>query len=315
MELLYIEGREQIIGYAETVLEMCDRAYQPIGGFLSLSSKDDFKRRVSQLKLVWTRLADGTPKLGACAIYRNVRDGIKAIGYAGNKGIVPEYRECTQMIIRDDVSAFNGWYWAEASDAIAHYFEKNGGIMMPNVYVPTILDRRIPDEDLLEDGFSYVTTVGGFRQPTRVQKRLYGFPNKDFYDKIMEVYGTFDNFSDYVNKLRDGIIKMSDISRLEALGMPSDKQIDKMLPEDIKKIMSFIYNMDETCMENRLVDVPSKWITLLDFAIKTLTAVYKRLNNKTIEEAICLGIELKNKLIPLVIGQIKVTAPPHKTVK
>ena len=115
--------------------------------------------------------------------------------------------------------------------------------------------------------------------------------------------------------IEDGIIKSSDIPRLEAIGMPSELQIDKMLPNDIKKVMSFIYNMDETCMENRLVDVPEKWITLLDFAVKTLSAVYKRLNNKTIEDAICLGIELKNKLIPLVIGQIKVKAPPHKTVK
>jgi hypothetical protein len=170
-------------------------------------------------------------------------------------------------------------------------------------------------EDLMDDGFTYVTTVGGFSQPTRVHKKLYGFPNKEFYDKIMEVYGTLDNFSEYISKLRDGIINSSDIPRLEAIGMPSERQIDKMLPNDIKKVMSFIYNMDETCMENRLVDVPEKWITLLDFAVKTLSAVYKRLNNKTIEDAICLGIELKNKLIPLVIGQIKVKAPPHKTVK
>ena len=44
--------------------------------------------------------------------------------------------------MKDDIAKYMDWYWTEVSDVMEHYFEKHGGVAIPNIYVAMILNRE-----------------------------------------------------------------------------------------------------------------------------------------------------------------------------
>jgi len=285
MDLIYVADENSIAKYADIVFDMCQRAYQPIGGFNSLHSVADIPKRIKLIKLVISKDADGKDAIGACALYRLVNDGYKGIGYAGNKDIVPDYKECVELIVKDDIAKYDNWYWVEASGAIQHYFEKHNGYLIPNVYVPSLLSRNIPEEDLLPDGFSYKVVIGGLDNPTEVVKRLYGFPNKDAYDSLMKVYGTLDNFSSEIRQMLHN--NGEHTPKMESI---------YTLADNIRIPIMYIFNLDECVMENDLTDVPEEWMLLLNKALNILRHESEINRNASVLNAIEIGLELQHRL-------------------
>lgn len=312
MELLYIASPEQIAGYTDQVWEICQRAYKPIGGFLSIRNKKDIPKRVNLIKIVPSVDSDGNPIVGACALYRAVpgdfgsdKTGYKGIGYAGNKGIADDYRECLELIIKDDIASYTGWYWVEASGAIEHYFAKHGGLIMPNVYVNRMLNRNIPDSDMSDDGIHYSITLGIDGTET-FQKCLVGFPNKESYDAIMQLYGSIDAFSQAAKDVLDGVKTADDLPKLES---------EEPLPKDkIRGAVWYIFHLDECCYNNDINEVPPQWIELLNRSMSLLTQYYDRIKTASIDNIIATGHELQCRLAPLVLHRITETSVPHRTI-
>lgn len=300
MKLVYIKESDKIAKYADVVFELCQKAYEPIGGFNSLQSVRDIPSRVKLIKLAMSKDVDDNNAIGGCALYRYINDGYKCIGYAGNKGTVPDYRECVQAIIQDDIAKYNNWYWVEASGVVQHYFEKHNGYIIPNRYVPVLLKKEMSKDDLLADGFSYRTTIGRLGNQTEVIKRLCGFPNKDAYDMLMGVYGTLDNFSKEIRGLLDA----------NKTGAMTESISE--LPRSISIPVMYIHNLDECIMENGFNEVPPDWMDMLNRTMDMLRHIDETSDNESVKNAIEIGADLQRRLSVISLGQFH-TEPrmPH----
>ena len=300
MKLIYVTQQEDILHLEDSLWDLCQRAYEPIGGFKCLSRKSDIHKRVSLVKLVYDLNTDGEEDLGACALYRDNLGGLKAIAYAGNKGIVPSYRECVQELVKDDIAQYDSWYFVEASDAIEHYFEKHGGYAIPNRYVSSVLQRNIDSTNLSPDGFHYNTTVGLGQDRSVVAKQLFGFPNRDVYDGLIAEYGSLDNFSAHIAELKAGRKPTA-----EAI-----KFLDKSIPYDVRTVVNFIENLDECVMQNDLHEVPRKWMDLLDFAIEVINLWRVDWQSvKEVDDAMLIAEDLKSSLSVLTIHKFHAKKP------
>ena len=301
MQLVYAVSKEEILKCADFVLALCEESYRPIGGFKSLANVSDFGKRVNLLKLVLIENSDGEYDVGACGLYRFINDGYKAIGYASNKR-VNEYLDCMKMIIQDDISKYSDWYWVESSHAIAHLFEKLGGYAIPNIYVPKFTGNAVKESDLMDDGFGYRRIIGVGDDAVEVIKHMYGFPNKDSFDELMNIYGTLDNF----------VAKAKDMAKPENSLFESVNNIPGSLPEAIRMRIMFIYNFDDCIVENDIYEYPQSWFDVLNDVMKILKKYYINHPVRSVEEAIKLGNDILHRVTVLELHQFKAPPPvPH----
>lgn len=201
----------------------------------------------------------------------------------------------------DDIAKYDSWYFVEASDAIEHYFEKHGGYAIPNRYVSSVLQRSVDPNDLSSDGFHYNTVIGGIGQEKSVvAKQLFGFPNRDVYDELMAEYGSLDNFSSHIAKLKAG----------QKPTVEATKFLDKSIPYDVRTAINFIENFDECVMQNGLREVPGKWMELLDFAVK-LVNVWRvdHRSSEEIDDAMLIAEDLKSSLSVLILHKFHAKKP------
>lgn len=116
-----------------------------------------------------------------------------------------EGKSALRKIIKRDIKEFNCNYWVEASGPIEHYFKKNAGFPIPNIYAEYLLGKS--GLSLNADGFHYCRTIDG---DSGYEKIIFGFRDKDFYKKVMtdiEDYGElrqiFLSENDYSGKYED----------------------------------------------------------------------------------------------------------------
>lgn len=301
MKLVYVTGKESIRPYEDVVWDMLQRSYEDKRGYRGLRHKQDI-RTCSLLKLVWSYDNDRNDAIGACALYKYRDEGFRNIGYAGNSGIVPDYKECVQEIIKDDIAPYDRWFWAEASGAIEHYFEKHGGYAIPNIYVEQITGKTIPQEDLLPDGFRYNRLVGTGDSAFVEPKQLFGFANKSVFDGLMAIYGGLDNFTKAIKEL-----KAKNPRKAE-----SAVALDARTPEDVRTALLYIYNLEDCVVENNLYEVPREWIQLLDYAETALRTTDCPYSRRAIEDGITTADTLKDTLSIITLGVIRCDKPlPH----
>ena len=301
VELVYISDPEQIEKCRDFVLDMCHKSYQPIGGFKSLANASDFTKRVNRIKMVLEAADSGDNAVGACGLYRYINDGWKAIGYASNKD-VPSYIDCIKLIIRDDIAKYKDWYWVEASHAIAHLYEKMGGYSIPNIYVPEFTAYAVKESDLMPDGFGYTRKIGLGDAAVRVIKYLYGFPNRDMYMKIMDIYGDMGNFVAEVNKIK----------QLDKTVLESVNNIPGSLPSQVRTLIMFVYNLDDCIIDNDVYEFPPSWFETFHNVMRMLNQYAMKHPCKAVEEAIKLGNDISTRITPLELHQFKGVPPvPH----
>lgn len=75
-------------------------------------------------------------------------------------------------------------YWIEASGPITHWEEKYGAIKIPNVYVPTILQKN-NDITLGDDGYSYIRNIPVLGENIPIEKVMFGFADDEILNKII----------------------------------------------------------------------------------------------------------------------------------
>ena len=313
MELVYVRDPREIEKCTDFVWSMCQESYQPIGGFLSIKSKEDFPNRVDLLKLVLVDTSDGTTAVCACGLYRDINGGFKGIGFASNKD-VSSYKTWVKLIIRDDIAKFSEWYWTEASHGIGKWFNELGGYAIPNIYVPEILAGVVSEDDLCEDGFTYRRLVGPAGHKVIIEKQMYGFANQEAYEKIMSEYGGMGKFVDYLDEHKPNwnVANERDFDQVlsEAAELPSYK-----MPKLVTVCVGYIYNLDEFHVESDAYEVPQKWLDNLEYAMTVLKQYVKQYPVKPVVKAIGVGEDLQKQLTPLVLHRFgHIEPPPHTTI-
>lgn len=189
-----IQDKSEMTQYLEDVWEIFELSYKDIGGFKSAHNPKNLLKTTSLMKLV---IIDG--KLVACATYREL-GGFKLNGIGCDQTDVGKY--WFKEIIKDDITNFKGWFWAEVSDAVEHFFKKYNGYPIPNIYASELLGK---DVEMLDDGAHYIRKIGV--DGTSYKKVIYGFRDKEFYDKVMKEIKNYANFMDRINHLGESFVR------------------------------------------------------------------------------------------------------------
>lgn len=140
---------EEIAPYIDSIWDMMQSTYEPIGGFKSARNKQDLLNKTNFAKLV---RKDG--KIVAAALYKD-KYGRKAIA-KGSDGSV-DGRNAVKQIYRDDVKFDRAW--GEFSGKPEELLLKYGGAPVPNTMVADILGKPLLSLD--PDGFHYVRMIDG----------------------------------------------------------------------------------------------------------------------------------------------------------
>jgi hypothetical protein len=144
-----LQSKEEISKYLDTIWDIMQLSYKPIGGFQSASSKEDLLSKVAFAKLVRK-----DNKIIAAALYKD-KLGRKAIA-AGSDG-TDEGKRAVKQILYEDVKLKRAW--GEFSGAAEAIMLKNGGIPIPNSMAEDILGKEILSKDA--DGYHYTRLIQG----------------------------------------------------------------------------------------------------------------------------------------------------------
>lgn len=170
------------------------------------------------------------------------------------------------------------------------------------MYVNKLTSNSISEENLLDDGIHYYITLG-MDNPEKYKKCMLGFPSKDAYDSIMELYGTLDNFTQTTDDLYQGKITTDQLPKFES---------EEPVPVDkIKAATWYIFHLDECCYYNELNEVPEKWISLLNQSMNYLVKYHHLIKSESIDSIMETGRELQKRLRPLTFHKIHVEPVNH----
>ena len=130
----------------------------------------------------------------AVCTYRYYHDetSFKGILIGGNYEFPDVVRKTgVKLLIKYMIVNWDKLYWIECSGAVDGWFKKYGGIMIPNELVPDILKQAglSPDIDTSEDRGIYWYQRLILPQDKMEWKRMYGFHDKKFIDKILDDAG------------------------------------------------------------------------------------------------------------------------------
>ena len=85
------------------------------------------------------------------------------------------------------------FYWGVFDGAVSHYYEKFGGILIPNDYCHLFIGNAKPD---INDEYNIIIKLS---DGTDVVKLIYGFNSKETFDEIMKM--TDMRIDNQVNRL------------------------------------------------------------------------------------------------------------------
>lgn len=244
MEVQVIDDKDVLKQHKDELFALVQGAYAKSGGFASGMTPRSMVKNTDRAKLVFSR--DG--KILACALYRADLGGYKRFGSAGIPGNA-ESLEAVNEIIKSDIEPYDNWYWVEASGAIEHLFQKNGGHPIPNSLVWHYLKLEHSDPRVKldgSDGFHYFRTIGGEVR----RKMLFGFKDeetKKMAESLVRKYGE-DNMSiEAMDKRVDESNHDASVEAEEAATFLSrifdfhcDFNVNEMLPEWRDRILDSI---------------------------------------------------------------------------
>jgi hypothetical protein len=144
-----LHTKQEMAPYIDTIWDILQKSYAPIGGFLTASSKEDLMNKTGLAKLV--RKDD---KIVAVKIYKDDR-GRKSIA-AGTDGS-EEGKKWLIKMFQEDIKLDRAW--GEFSGKAEHLMLKHGGVPMPNVLAAQLLGK--PIISLNPDGFHYTREIMG----------------------------------------------------------------------------------------------------------------------------------------------------------
>lgn len=157
VNLLTTEEKEK---YVDQVWDMLQKAYAPIGGFKSASSKEEL---ISDSNL-WKLVRRGG-KIVTVMIYKD-KHGRKSIACATDG---TDQGKADLMKTKDDDSRLRR-AWAEVSGAVERIMIKTKATPVPNKYAAKLTGKEILGYDV--DGVHYTRLIAG--EPH--VKAIYGYP-------------------------------------------------------------------------------------------------------------------------------------------
>ena len=143
--------KNEIGKYIDTIWDILERTYEPIGGFHSANNKEDLIDKTYLAKLV-----KKNDKIIAVALYSD-KFGRKTIA-KGSDGSV-EGKQAVKLIYLEDVKHKRAW--GEFSGAAEKLMLKYGGVPIPNTLAKDILKK--PIISLSPDGFHYYRDINGHK--------------------------------------------------------------------------------------------------------------------------------------------------------
>lgn len=179
--------------------------------------------------------------------------------------------------IKDEGTNFKGWFWAEVSDAIEYFFLKTNGLPIPNVYATEILSQEV---EILDDGTHYIRKIGV--DDTLYKKVIYGFRDKESYDKVMTEIKGHTDFMNRINQLGQSFVKY---------------------PRDVNKAIFIIENIYNLHYEDGFNELLPEWYELLSQSIDILKN--SNVQDGTIKQYIETSQHLLQEMPVLELGVIK----------
>ena len=88
-----------------------------------------------------------------------------------------------------DVENWKNFVWIECSCAIEHLWENAGGIKIPSAYLPLFIDEKMLQNvsPVQDNPYTYFRTVTvGTEDKIRIEKRIYGFSNREVMEKYIK---------------------------------------------------------------------------------------------------------------------------------
>lgn len=184
---------------------------------------------------------------------------------------------------RDDIKNYDGWYWAEVSDAIEHYFKKFKGYPIPNTYASILLGK---DVDLLEDGAHYQRPIG--LDKNIYTKVIYGFRDKQLYDAVMKNVDDYEQFMEKINGTLD-----------ESL---------TSLPHEIYMATYLIENIYRAHYEDEINEMLPHWADAVVDAVNRLKTYPETSGNEELSWYMEMGQYLLHEMPVLELHQISAEA-------
>ena len=115
-------------------------------------------------------------------------------------------------------------YWVEASGVIEHIMTKYNASPIPNIYAEHLLKKQVV---LDNDGIHYTRRIEEYQRDVR--NMIFGFPNKDFYNQVVNEYEEFTEFKRAMNNKILRILKDSSYSKDYPIDIVEDIDIVNVL--------------------------------------------------------------------------------------
>lgn len=138
-------------------------------------------------------------------------------------------------------SELGQFIWTECSGKIRELWDKYGGIKIPNSYLPMFMDERTLQTIEIEEGelYKYSRVINrGEADEMKVEKEIYGFPNKDVMEKyIQETDTSLEELLKRLNSdgLNEAFINEHVNYRSAPRDMWTDLRILKHFTDDFKR--------------------------------------------------------------------------------
>ena len=199
---------EYIAKYENEIYNFLNDGYLKFVGepFATYKNGKKLRQKASFLKIAFNN-----DEWVAIAVYSDYIGGNKCVGicknpyndYLGKLG-----GSAVRCIIREDISNYKQFYWAEVSGKIVKIFEENDGIKIPSDYAQIILNK--PYISIIDE-FVYERPIG--QDGVFYKKQLFGFNNEKTFNKIYSERKEYiDECIERIKRSRgliEGVLKMN----------------------------------------------------------------------------------------------------------
>ena len=242
--VISITDKNEIKEIKDVVYNMMVESYSKTDkkNMINIHSSNHLAKSAKLIKIV----VNNDEIIAASCYMNRLNEGYKMICIGCNQTDIGKL--ALQEIIKDDIKNYNLWFWAEVSGAVEHYFKKHNGYPIPSEYVSEILFNNVQ----IKDEVHYSRT---FSDGSELVKCVYGFRNKEFFDKVVADATNYQNFIDRVNSL------------------PGDKVLNEFYSKYPPNVYKAIYILENiySFYEDGFCEMMPKWVEMIIWSKKILT--------------------------------------------
>ena len=167
-------------------------------------------------------------------------------------------------ILKEDINLDGNFYWTECSDALERFYEKNGGVKIPNNYLERFIGKY---KSLSDDGYHFsIEVLDADGEIEDVKKIIFGFNSKEAFEHIK-------------NKNDERIMKY--INRIINKTIQESVYVKKLSKEDYYTKVVYVFYEDRV---DGFKDYSNETMNILNDAVEYLKKfVELNKNNKDID--------------------------------